>query len=73
MLSRLAQSGVDPYVNQKLKGHKTFTTTQRYAHHNAESLRGGIKALEASRVDWGKNFSTNLAHSREVHGTFAAQ
>jgi len=61
--SRLAQSGVDPYAIQRLLGHKTFTTTQRYAHHCSESLRVGIKALEASRTEWGKNSSTNLAHS----------
>ena len=61
--SRLAQSGVDPYAIQKMMGHKKFATTQRYAHHYSESLRVGIKALEASRVEWGKNFSTNLAHS----------
>ncbi len=61
--SRLAQSGVDPYAIQRLMGHKTFTTTQRYAHHYSESLRVGIRALEASRMEWGKNFSTNLAQS----------
>ncbi|MGA2956684.1 MAG: tyrosine-type recombinase/integrase [Thermodesulfobacteriota bacterium] len=71
--SRLAQSGVDPYAIQRLMGHKTFTTTQRYAHHNSESLKVGIKALEASRAEWGKNSSTNLAQSREVHGIFVAQ
>jgi integrase len=61
--SRLAQSGVDPYAIQRLMGHKTFTTTQRYAHHYSESLRVGIKALEASRMERGKNSSTNLAQS----------
>lgn len=61
--SRLAQSGVDPYAIQRLLGHKNFTTTQRYAHHCSESLRVGIKALEASRTEWGKNSSTNLAQS----------
>ena len=48
--SRLAQSGIDPYTIQKLMGHKTFATTQRYAHHYSESLKIGIKAFEASRV-----------------------
>jgi integrase len=47
--SRLAQNGVDPYAIQKLMGHKTFTTTQRYAHHYSESLRGGIRSLDVSR------------------------
>jgi integrase len=49
--SRLAQQGVDPYTIQKLMGHKTFTTTQRYAHHYSESLRSGIKALEDYRAE----------------------
>jgi integrase len=48
--SRLAQAGVDPYTIQKLMGHKTFTTTQRYAHHYSESLKIGIRALEVSRA-----------------------
>jgi integrase len=30
--SRLAQAGVDPYSIQRLMGHKSFATTQRYAH-----------------------------------------
>jgi len=49
--SRLAQQGVDPYTIQKLMGHKTFTTTQRYAHHYSESLRSGIKALDNFRQE----------------------
>ena len=47
--TRLAQQGVDPYTIQRLMGHKTFTTTQRYAHHNTESLRRGITVLDASQ------------------------
>ena len=47
---RLAQTGIDPYTIQKLMGHKTFTNTQRYALHYSESLKIGIKALEASRA-----------------------
>lgn len=49
--SRLAQSGVEPYTVQRLMGHRSFTTTQRYAHHYVESLRRGIGSLEASRMD----------------------
>jgi len=49
--SHLAQNGVDPYTIQKLMGHRTFTTTQRYAHHYSESLRRGIKSLETSRIE----------------------
>lgn len=55
--SRLAQAGVDPYTIQKLMGHKSFVTTQRYAHHYVDSLRRGIAVLD----DPGKiyhNFST---------------
>jgi integrase len=47
--TRLARSGVDPYTIQKLMGHTSFTTTQRYAHHFVESLRRGIKHLDVSR------------------------
>jgi len=61
--SRLAQSGVDPYSVQKLMGHKTFTTTQRYAHHYSESLRVGIRALEVSRMERNQKISTILAQS----------
>ncbi len=49
--SRLAQAGVDPYTIQKLMGHKSFSTTQRYAHHYTESLRRGISALERPRQE----------------------
>ena len=47
--TRLAQTGVDPYTIQKLIGHTSFTTTQRYAHHFVESLRREIEYLEVSR------------------------
>jgi integrase len=49
--SRLAQAGVDPYTIQRLMGHKSFTTTQRYAHHYVESLRRGIYALDMQRPE----------------------
>ena len=49
--SRLAQSGTDPYTIQKLMGHKSFLTTQRYAHHYSESLREGITALDGFREE----------------------
>ncbi len=44
--TRLAQCGVDPYTIQRLMGHKTPFTTQRYAHHSVESLRKGIEEFE---------------------------
>ena len=55
--SRLAQQGVDPYTIQKLMGHKTFTTTARYAHHYSESLRSGIKSLEDYRQERSKELA----------------
>jgi len=57
--SRLAQVGVDPYTIQRLMGHKTFTTTQRYAHHCVESLRRGIEIFEASRLEREKKIAQN--------------
>ena len=54
--SRLAQTGVDPYAIQKLMGHRTFLTTQRYAHHCSESLRNGIVKLEAARTERSENY-----------------
>jgi integrase len=55
--SRLAQSGVDPYTIQKLMGHSSFITTQRYAHHFVESLRRGIEYYEASRMERDKKLA----------------
>jgi integrase len=49
-VSRLAQHGVDPYAIQKLMGHRTLVTTQRYTHHYSASLKIGINALERSRA-----------------------
>jgi len=46
-VTRLAQNGVDLFTIQKLLGHTTFATTQRYAHHYTESLRRGINVLDA--------------------------
>jgi integrase len=70
--SRLAQNGIDPYTVQKLMGHTSFSTTQRYAHHFVESLRKGIESLEASRQERAQKSITNLAQFgppiREAHG-----
>lgn len=46
-VTRLAQNGVDLFTIQELLGHNSFATTQRYAHHYAESLRRGINVLDA--------------------------
>lgn len=64
--SRLAQAGIDPYAIQRLMGHKSFSTTQRYAHHHVESLRRGIETLEARRVQGTKGPSTKLAQSSQT-------
>jgi len=62
--SRLAQSGTDPYTIQRLMGHKSFVTTQRYAHHYSESLRKGIAALDEFRQQKA-DFITILSQSGE--------
>ena len=49
--TRMVQRGVDPYKVQKLMRHKSPAMMQRYAHHNSESLRGGVEALEAEGYD----------------------
>lgn len=59
--SRLAQAGTDPYSIQRLMGHRTFSTTQRYAHHCVESLRRAVESLDASRMERMKEISTKLA------------
>ncbi len=48
--TRLAQGGVDLYKIAKLLGHEDIRMTQRYAHHCPESLRDGVKILEADCV-----------------------
>jgi integrase len=57
--TRIVQSGKDLYEVQMLLGHKTSTMTQRYAHHNPESLRDAVEILDKPR----KESSTNLAQS----------
>ncbi|WP_447601037.1 tyrosine-type recombinase/integrase [Nitrospira sp. Nam80] len=44
--TRLVQDGVDLYKVQRLLGHKTPLMTQRYAHHDPESLREGVEVLD---------------------------
>lgn len=56
--TRMVQAGVDLYKVQRLLGHKSPQMTQRYAHHNPESLRDGVDALELAGT-----VSTNLAQS----------
>ncbi len=45
--TRLAQNGIDLYKIANLLGHEDVRMTQRYAHHSPESLRDGVKILEA--------------------------
>lgn len=49
--TKLAQNGVDLFTIQKLLGHSSFSTTQRYAHHCTETLRRGINVLDACAGD----------------------
>jgi site-specific recombinase XerD len=58
--SRLGQNGIDPYSFQKLMGHTSFSTAQRYAHHFVESLRRGIESLEEPSIQRDEKISTNL-------------
>jgi hypothetical protein len=63
----LAQSGTDSYTIQRLMGHKSFVTTQKYAHHNSESLRKGIAVLDEFRQQRSE-FITILSQSAENRG-----
>ncbi|THI85112.1 MAG: hypothetical protein CAF41_012815 [Nitrospira sp. CG24A] len=47
--TRFIQRGVDLHKVQRLLGHKTSLTTQRYAHHSVESLREGMSVLGQSQ------------------------
>jgi integrase len=40
----------DLYKISKLLGHKDIRMTQRYAHHCSDSLRDGVRILEADYV-----------------------
>lgn len=55
--SRLVQRGVDLYAVQKLGRWKSVVMVMRYAHHNAETLRPGVEALDQKD----RKISTNLA------------
>jgi len=44
--SRLAESGVDLYIIQKLMRHGSFKMTERYSHIRNESLQNAVKKME---------------------------
>jgi integrase len=60
--TRLIQAGVDVYTVQKLGRWKTISMVLRYAHHQPESLRGGVEVLDRLRAE----ASTTLAQSEGV-------
>lgn len=47
--SRLVMAGVDIYEVKDLLGHKTVTTTERYAHLNPAKLQKAVEVLSESR------------------------
>ena len=55
--TRLVQSGEDLYSVQRMLGHKSQAMTQRYTHHNPESLRRPVDALDKERICSGTNQS----------------
>jgi integrase len=62
--TRLVQARKDLYQVQVLLGHKTNIMTQRYAHHDPESLRDAVEVLD-KRV----NLSHNLVTINEKGAT----
>lgn len=53
--TRLVQAGVDIYKVQRLMRHKSPQMTQRYAHHNPESLRDGVEVLDVLVTNWSQS------------------
>lgn len=49
--TRLVQAGVDLYTVSKLLGHASIKETERYAHHNPESIRNGVEKLDQLRLE----------------------
>ncbi|HME42876.1 MAG TPA: site-specific integrase [Syntrophorhabdales bacterium] len=62
--TKLAQNGVDLFTIQKLLGHKSFATTERYAHHYTESLRRGINVLD----EYAKNLKVSQPNNDREEG-----
>jgi integrase len=49
--SRLVAGGMDLYRVRDWLGHRTITTTERYAHLNPDALNEGVALLEAAGVN----------------------
>ncbi|MGO9613267.1 MAG: site-specific integrase [Dissulfurispiraceae bacterium] len=65
--TRLVCGGVDLYAVQRLIGHKSIKTTERYAHHCRQSLEAHVKALDSC---YGEviTFSSRLSQARLHNG-----
>jgi integrase len=61
--TRLVQAGLDTYKVQRLLGHKSPTMTQRYAHHDPESLRDGVAILDRVGTKLGHSVGSPVALS----------
>jgi len=56
-LTRLAESGCDPFTLARIAGHSSITITQRYCHPQAEAVE-----LAFAKLEGGHNFG----HSQKV-------
>jgi site-specific recombinase XerD len=46
MLTRLGEAGADCYAIQKVAGHSSILTSQRYVHPTPEKIEKAFTALE---------------------------
>ena len=65
--TRLVQNGVDLFTVQKLGRWKNTSMVMRYAHHCAESLRPGIKAIDTLQPSFITNLSQEHTDCRPKH------
>lgn len=63
--SRLVQNGVDLFTVQKLGRWRTTAMIMRYAHHNTESLRPGVEALDG--IGAGRVTNRSQTHEKRGH------
>ena len=59
-ISRLVQAGVSLPEVAALAGHRDIKMTLRYAHLAPRHLRNSIASLEARRIAWSENLTTNV-------------